>query len=196
MKCLYASLLLLSVLLGAGCLSSDVHQAYPGAALAANETCTLQVPGELEVRAIDGIPTDWSLRIRKDPVQTLSLVAGGHRLQVKYYDPTADESKHEIYDAGPFDLSFVGSAGSVHALRFETVKTNPELRKTNQKVLVWVDRIKAGQVAAAVQPVAPVVPLGTPAAAPTAGADEMQSQWRRMSPAERENFRKWVQTQP
>ena len=90
----------------------------------------------------------------------------------------------------------VGSAGSVHALRFETVKTNPELRKTNQKVLVWVDRIKAGQVAAAVQPVAPVVPLGTPAAAPTAGADEMQSQWRRMSPAERENFRKWVQTQP
>ena len=145
MKTLLLTTLTACALLGAGCFSSDVHQAYAGAPLPADMTCTLQVPGLLEVRAIDGVPTDWSLRIKKAQVQVLSLLAGGHRLQVKYYDPTADESRHEVYEAGPFELSFVGDAGSVHELKYETVQSNPELRKTGQKARVWLDQVKPGR---------------------------------------------------
>lgn len=149
MKTILTTALFACALLGTGCLTSEVRQTYPGAPQPADKTCTLHVPDILEVRAIDGVPTDWSLRIRKEPVQELSLLSGGHRLQVKYYDPTADESRHVIYDAGPFEVAFVGDARSVYELKYETAKTSPELRKTSQKVRVWVVQVKPGTPVAA-----------------------------------------------
>jgi len=186
MKTMLSTALAACALLGAGCLSSKVHQAYPGAPQPVDRTCILRVPYLLEVRAIDGVPADWSLRIKNDSVQKLSLLSGGHRLQIRYYDPTADESRHEIYDAGPFDVTFVGDAGSVHELKYETSKSNPELRTTNQKVRVWVKQLKPGTAASAIAPVSPA----------SGGVEVMKKNWNTMSPAERETFRKWLLSQP
>ena len=199
MKFLLPTMLTACALLGAGCLSSEVRQAYSGAPQPADKTCTLHVPDILEVRAIDGVPTDWNLRIRKEPVQELILLSGGHRLQVKYYDPTADESRHEIYDAGPFEVAFVGDGRSVYELKYETAKTSPDLRKSGQKVRVWVVQVKPGKPAAAARPptVSVSAPMPVPApAAPGAGVDGMKNNWNSMSPAERDAFRKWLLAQP
>jgi hypothetical protein len=149
MKPLLTTALAACALLGAGCFSSAVLQSYSGAPLPATETCTLRVPSLLELRAIDGVPTDWSLRIKKDPVQLLSLRAGRHRLLVKYYDPTADESRYEVYEAGPFETIFVGDPGSVQELKYETSNSNSELRKTRQKARVWVEQVSPGTPATA-----------------------------------------------
>ena len=80
MKAALPGLLMVLALLGAGCLTDDIRQAYPGAPLPADETCTLFVPAMLDVRSIDGVPMDWSMRIKRGKMQELSLLPGNHRL--------------------------------------------------------------------------------------------------------------------
>jgi len=125
------------ILLGAGCLTEDLRQAYPGAPLPANEICTLRVPAMLDVQAIDSVSTDWSLRIRKGDVQVLQMMPGHHRLLVRYYDPTADESNQEVYQVDHIAVDFTAKPQSVHELRYETWAHNPEMRRAREKVRVW-----------------------------------------------------------
>ena len=139
MKAALLCVLAATALLGAGCLSDDIHQAYPGAPLAADQTCTLFVPAMLDVQAIDGVPMDWSLRMKKGKRQELHLIAGHHRLLVRYYDATADESKHEVYEVDRLEVLLVANPQSVHELKYDTWALNLEMRRAREKVRVWVE---------------------------------------------------------
>ena len=144
--------LAVSALLGAGCLSDDIRQAYPGAPLPADETCTLRVPAMLDVRSIDGVPTAWSLRLKKGSMQELSLLPGNHRLLVRYYDPTADDALHEVYEADRIEVSLAANPKSVHELKYDTWARNPELRKAKEKVRIWVVELSPGVPVLPAQP--------------------------------------------
>ena len=144
MKTACLAALTVSALLVAGCLTNDVRQAYPGAPLPADETCTLLVPAMLDVRSIDGVHTDWSLRLKKGAMQELSLMPGKHRLLIRYYDPTADEALHEVYEADRIEGALAANAKSVHELKYDTWARNPELRKAKEKVRVWVVELSPG----------------------------------------------------
>ena len=138
MKTVCLTALAAAALLLCGCLSNDFRQVYAGAPLPADETCTLLVPAMLDVRAIDGVSTDWSLRLKKGRMQELSMLPGHHRLLIRYYDPTADESRHEIYEADRIEVTFDAKPRSVHEMKYDTWAHNPELRRNKEKVRVWV----------------------------------------------------------
>ena len=144
MKISLPAMLATCVLLGAGCFSPDVHQVYLGEPQPPEKTCTLLVPGLLEIRAIDGVPADWRLRIKRASMQELSLLAGSHYVLVKYYDPTADESRHEVYEDAPVVITFLGDCGSVHELKYETALQHPELRSAGRKVHIWAAQVHPG----------------------------------------------------
>lgn len=131
--------LIVAMLALAGCMSSAVHQAYAGAPLPPEETCVLAVPALLDVVAIDGAPMERMLRVKTGSEQRLSLLPGDHLLQVRYYDPTADESRHELYMAGPVLVRFKAAARGAYALQFETSRENPSLKHTPEKFRAWVD---------------------------------------------------------
>ena len=202
MKKVCVAALTLSALLGAGCLTESIHQAYAGAPLPAHETCTLRVPAMLDVRGVDGVPMDWSLRVKQGSVQELSLLPGNHQLWVRYYDPTADATKQEIYEADRILVSFNANPESVSELKYETWTHNPELRKAKEKVHVWVVQLAPG-VAAAPQAGkrAAVVAPPTSATAGTSAAgntklDGAKTDYNSLAPAERETFLKWLLAQP
>jgi hypothetical protein len=138
------AMLAMCVLLGAGCVSEGVRQAYAGAALPDSETCALVVPAMLDVRAIDGVPTDWSLRVKSESARTLRLLPGTHRLWVRYYDPSADEKRREVYEVDRIEVTLQAAAQSVHELRYETWTRNMEMQRARQKVRVWVATIPPG----------------------------------------------------
>lgn len=191
--------LIMPAMFGGGCLSPDIHQAYPGAPLPAEQTCTLLVPAMLDVRSIDGVPTDWSLRLKKGGMQELSMIPGRHRLLVRYYDPTADESRQEVYQEDRIDVLLDANPGSAHELKYDTWTYNPELRKAREKVRVWVMEISPGVPAAV--PRVPVAeePVTGRADVPAVGStrmDALKSQWNTLTPPERDSFQKWQQTQP
>ncbi len=182
--------------LGAGCFSNDFHQAYPGAPLLPEETCTLRVPAMLDVRAIDGVPTSWSLRMKKGAMQELSLLPGHHQLLVRYYDPTADESRQEIYEVDRIEVALQANPQSVHELQYETWTRNAEMRRAREKVRIRVVEISPGKPSpdprAAVQ-------RPTPAGQPALGGariDALQNGWNGLTPADRETFLKWLLAQP
>ena len=201
MKIAFRCMLAAVAALGAGCFSNDFHQAYPGAPLLPEETCTLRVPAMLDVRAIDGVATDWSLRVKKGPMQELSLLSGAHQLLVRYYDPTADESRQEIYEVDRIAVAFQANPKSVHELQYETWTRNAEMRRAKQKVRVWVTQIDPGQpVPAPRAAVSAPVSTGAPAAgqpmARGARGETLQSAWNGLTPGERETFLKWLLAQP
>lgn len=155
--------LMVALLLLAGCMSTAVHQVYPGAALPPEETCVLTVPALLDVVAIDGVQMDRMLRLKTGSEQRLSLLPGNHLLQVRYYDPTADESRHELYMAGPVVVRFKAAAKGSYALQFETSLQNPALKRTPDKFRAWVnDGSPASETTAPSLGPAPLVPT-TPA---------------------------------
>ena len=197
MKTVFRLVLAAVAALGTGCLSNDFHQAYPGAPLPPEETCTLRVPAMLDVRAIDGVPTDWNLRVRKGAMQELSLLPGTHRLLLRYYDPTADESRQEIYEVDRLDVAFQANPQSVHELQYETWVRNPDMRHAKQKVRVWVVQVSPGQPVPA--PRAAVLSPFSTAGQPGSGStrvETLQGGWNGLSPAERESFLKWLLAQP
>ena len=107
----------------------------------------LVVPALLDVVAIDGAPMERLLRMKLGSEQQLSLLPGAHTLQVRYYDPTADEARHELYMAGPVIVGFQAEPRGVYRLRFETSLENPALKRTPDKFRAWI-----GDVAPAIQP--------------------------------------------
>jgi hypothetical protein len=144
MKSLVSLALFLCALAGGGCLTADVRQAYPGAPLPAAETCALRVPAMLDVRAVDGVRTDWSLRVKQGSSQLLRLPAGTRRLLVRYYDPTADESRREVYEQDNIEVLLQANPQSEHELKYETWTRNLEMQRARQKVRVWVEPAGAG----------------------------------------------------
>ncbi len=201
MKAALPGLLMVLALLGAGCLTDDIRQAYPGAPLPADETCTLFVPAMLDVRSIDGVPMDWSMRIKRGKMQELSLLPGNHRLLIRYYDPTADESRQEIYEVDRIELSLAANPKSVQELKYDTWTHNAALRQAREKVRVWVEQISPGV------PMAPRTTFSARAAAMAPGAsdgpvtgtarmDAMKNNWQSLTPAEREAYLKWLLAQP
>ena len=198
MRMIFPVALALSALLGAACLTDDVRQAYPGAPLPANETCVLRVPAMLDVRAIDGVPTDWSLRIKKGNLQTITLLPGSHRLLVRYYDPTADESRREPYEVDRMDVTLVANPQSVHELKYETWTRNMDMQRAKQKVRVWVEQVSPGVPRATPAAVVGASATGQEKAAPAGGArmDALQNEWNMLAPPERASFRKWLLAQP
>jgi len=133
----FTGILIAAVLLS-GCASTSTYQAYPGAPLPPDETCVLVVPALLDVVAIDGAPMERLLRMKLGSEQQLLLLPGAHTLQVRYYDPTADESRHELYMAGPVIVRFQAEPRGVYRLRFETSLENPALRRTHDKFRAWI----------------------------------------------------------
>lgn len=153
MKSIVPWLPLVCALACGGCLNGDVRQGYPGAALPVDETCTLQVPAMLDVRAVDGVRTDWSLRVKQGRTQSLRLPAGTHRLVVRYYDPTADESRREVYAMDGIEVLLQANRQSEHVLKYETWTRNLDMQRARQKVRIWVETVSAG-----VPPATPIEP--------------------------------------
>ena len=132
------------------------------------------------------------------------MAPGNHRLLVRYYDPTADESRQEIYEVDRIAVALTANPKSVHELQYDTWTHDPELRKTGEKVRVWVVELAPGMPAAspaaAAAPVASVR-VATPGSnggpdAGSAGIDSMKCRWNALTPAERESFRTWLLAQP
>ena len=206
MKSICLTILAALALLGAGCLSDDIRQAYPGAPLSADETCMLRVPAMLDVQAIDGVPTDWSMRVKRGRMQDLSLLPGNHRLLIRYYDATADESKHEVYEADRLEVVLMANPRSVHELKYETWARNPEMRRAKEKVRVWLEQVSSGvptsprpaAAAGRAPSAASVAPSEPSAGAAAAGnrVETLKNSWNTLAPAERETFLKWLLAQP
>jgi len=153
------AVIMVAAALVSGC-ASTVYQAYPGAPLPPAETCVLVVPALLDVVAIDHAPLDRMLRLKTTSEQRLALLPGDHTLQVRYYDPSADESRRELYMAGPVVVHFKAAPQGVYELRFETSRENPALRRTPDKFRAWVgDAVQsAGPMPGTLEPGAPAAP--------------------------------------
>ena len=149
----------------------------------------------LDVRAIDGVATDWSLRVKKGKMQELRMIPGNHRLLIRYYDATADESKHEVYEADRLEVALVANPQSVHELKYDTWAHNPDLRRAKEKVRVWVEQVSPGVPAA---PAAGAAPAGTAdvTAAGSGRVEALKNSWNTLAPTERETFLKWLLAQP
>lgn len=205
--------LALTALLATGCATSPGLRFYPGEARPAESVAQIDVAPEFEVKTVDGQKTGDGF-FGKASGTVLEVLPGHHELVARFYSPfengtTGVNSSFDKPDRSNYQtLSLDAVAGRRYALQRSTVQGQVVLSLAESGQTANLDARPVTPTRIASKPAEPTpaaiesVPA-VAAAAPTKPTveapkitplDNLKQWWYYASPAERAQFRQWMET--
>lgn len=131
----------------AACAQQPKVQLYSGAPQPQSEVLTVVVPGELEIRSINGQPYKAANAAYNLDDKQLLLQPGAYQIQAFYKNgfDVAGGISHEVVRSRTAIFDIDGKAGDVWRLEFERPQNLAEAKKFEDEFKAWAVNTRTGE---------------------------------------------------